>query len=225
MNDPIVIDFEGFADARPLLAGVLVAGAADGGAHGEFRQFVFAEQDERMRVAAEAKNLAVTTLREFCIGLVDRARREKRAIVGFSTHEREEIAKALGGAWPDDVEYIDAKNLAKTWRRAVHPAEEARLKRVRKRKSAREEFGASQFGNRLVDLERLSGGAIPATYGDRRVTARLRVMLEQLGRKREYALLSPGAKRGWSNLLAHNRFDCESAARMSKLSVSARNAA
>ncbi len=64
-----------------------------------------------------------------------------------------------------------------------------------------------------------------ATYGDRRVTTRLRVMLEQLGRKREYALLSPGAKRGWSNLLAHNRFDCESAARMSKLSVSARNAA
>jgi hypothetical protein len=53
-----------------------------------------------------------------------------------------------------------------------------------------------------------------ATYGDRRVTARLRVMLEQLGHKR-----------GWSNLLAHNRFDCESAARMSKLSVSARNAA
>jgi len=52
----------------------------------------------------------------------------------------------------------------------------------------------------------------------------LRVMLEQLARQHDSALLSPGAKRGWTKLLVHNRFDCVSAARLAALEFSSSRA-
>jgi hypothetical protein len=89
MADPIVVDFEGFADKRPVLAGILVDGA--------FQQFAFVDVEPGIETAARARRVECTAFASFCAELVARARCEGRGIAGFSNHERDEIAAGLGG--------------------------------------------------------------------------------------------------------------------------------
>ena len=146
MNDPIVVDFEGFAKGRPVMAGVLV--------EREFRQFAFTDVAPTIAMAARACGLECSGFEAFCIAVVDRARREGRGIAGFSRHERDRLADGLGGRWPDDVAYVDAKKCAKAWRLARHPKAAAGVhaERDRMRKAGVRHGNAH---NRLVDFARL----------------------------------------------------------------------
>lgn len=205
MADPIVVDFEGFANKRPVLAGVLVEGA--------FKQFAFVDVEPGIETAAHARGVRCTTLPAFCRWLVWRARREGRAIGGFSSHERHMIASVLGG-WPAGLVYRDVLKVAKAWRRASHPAEEQRLRRKRARMRDRQVFGAGSYGNGLVDFMRLRGVRIPANYGLRRTTARLGRVLGQCARHGSFEQVTPRTKAAWTSVLAHNHCDCIWAARL-----------
>jgi hypothetical protein len=213
MADPIVVDFEGFADKRPVLAGVLVDGA--------FEQFAFRDVEPGIETAARARGVRCTTLPAFCRWLVRRACREGRAIGGFSSHEKHMIADVLGG-WPAGLVYQDALKAARAWRRALHPAEERRLQRKRDRLKSRRVFGASSHGNGLVDFVRLRGDRIPANYGLRRTTARLGRVLGQCERHGGFERVTPRTKAAWTSVLAHNRCDCVWAARLLESSTLAR---
>ena len=199
MNDPIVVDFEGFTGKAPVLAGVLVDGV--------FAQAAFTDVEPALAMAAQAKGLACVEFAGFCRGLVERARAERRAICGFSIREKQCIAEALGEAWPADVDYLDAKRCAKSWRTSEHPGEGARLARVRRLRSKRGVY-CRGYGNRLVDFVRRSGERIPSNYAHGRVTATLRRVIEQARSKSSFADFPPGAKRAWTRLLEHNRLDC-----------------
>ena len=71
-NEPIVVDFEGFADRRPVLAGVLVGRT--------FTQTAFTDVEPGIALAARGRRLECTAFPEFCAALIERARREQRAI-------------------------------------------------------------------------------------------------------------------------------------------------
>ena len=199
MADPIVVDFEGFADKRPVFAGVLV----DPG----FRQFAFVDVEPGIEVAARARRLECMEFASFCAELVARARCEGRGIAGFSNHERDEIAAGLGGCWPADVEYIDAKRRAKAWRSRRHPEAAARVHVDRTRMRQAKEW-CRNYGNRLIDFVRLAGLDVPDDYGDQRVTAALRRVLEQSSRHTRFGGYPQGVKDAWSAVLRHNRCDC-----------------
>ena len=156
-NEPIVVDFEGFADRRPVLAGVLVGRS--------FTQTAFTDVEPGIALAARGRRLECTEFPAFCAALIERARREQRAISGFSRHERTRIADGLGGAWPEDVEYIDAKKRAKAWRSARHPDAAANVGPERQRLRQKGER-CGNLGNRLVDFVRLAGDEVPSGYDD-----------------------------------------------------------
>ncbi len=200
MNDPIVVDFEGFTGKPPVLVGVLVDGV--------FAQTAFTDVEPALAMAAQAKGLACVEFAGFCRGLVERARAERRAICGFSIREKQCIAEALGEAWPADVEYLDAKRCAKSWGRHQYPGERARLKRIVDRRRRRNAWVPRGYGNRLVDFVRLAGVRIPSNYAHGRVAATLRRIIEQARSKPSYVEFAPGAKRSWTRLLEHNRMDC-----------------
>ena len=199
MADPIMVDFEGFANKRPVLAGVLVDGA--------FQQFAFVDVEPVIEVAARARRLECMEFASFCAELVGRARRERRGIAGFSTHERDWIASGLGGCWPADVEYIDAKRCAKAWRSRRHPEAAARVHVDRTRMRQAKER-CRNHGNRLIDFVRLAGIEVPDDYGDQRVTAALRRVLQQSSRHTRFGGYAQGVKDAWSAVLRHNRCDC-----------------
>jgi hypothetical protein len=199
MADPIMVDFEGFADKRPVLAGVLV--------DGRFTQTAFIDIEPAIAVAARACGLECADFRTFCEALIAKAREEKRAIAGFSKHERDRIAEGLVGGWPDDVRYVDAKTKAKSWRSARHPEAAAAVSPHRDHlRSAGQPV--RNAGNRLIDFVQLMGVDIPPCYGDRGVTKTLRRLLAQSTRQRRYRRITPQTREAWRGLLAHNRLDC-----------------
>jgi len=199
MADPIVVDFEGFANKRPVLAGVLVEGA--------FKQFAFVDVEPGIASAARASRVECVRFADFCAELMARAQRERRPIAGYSMHERKWIAAGLGGPWPGDVEYVDAKRSAKAWRSRRHPEAAARVHPDRERMRQANEWRGGH-GNRLVDFVRLMGSAVPADYGDRGVTGTLRRVLVHASRQGRRGGISRSTRDAWRNLLRHNRFDC-----------------
>lgn len=201
MNDPIVVDFEGFAEGAPILAGVLVGD--------EFVQVAFNDVEPAIAMAATAKDMRCVALADFCRDLVERARVEGRAICGFSCHERDCIAESSAAGWPADIEYIDAKRCAHAWREREHPGERERWQGLRKQMKKRKAWIPRGLGNRLVDFVRLRGTPIPSSYGYGRVTATFERVIAQSRCKASYADFPPGAKRAWTRLLSHNRLDCE----------------
>ena len=72
MNDPIVVDFEGFTGKPPVLVGVLVDGV--------FAQTAFTDVEPALAMAAQAKGLKCGEFAGFCRELIKRARAERRAI-------------------------------------------------------------------------------------------------------------------------------------------------
>ncbi len=66
-----------------------------------------------------------------------------------------------------------------------------------------------KVGNRLVDFMPLLDQSIPSTHAAGKTTSRLRHVIAQLESRGSYAALTPTAKRKWTNLVKHNRRDCE----------------
>ncbi len=206
LDRAIFLDFESFKNGDPLLAGVQI--------DGHFKQVVF---DQRLALAALHKNLELVEPTAWALSLVERAIGDDRPIVGFTETEFEGLAE-LGAELPDR-RYVNARKIAKPWRRKFRPSEHKQvarnLRQFAKSKSSRQRSRShSKEGNRLIDYTVLVGVVPPHMYAHRRVTKRLRSVLQQLDRRGAYSRLTRTAKANWTNVLDHNRFDVEGLAEM-----------
>jgi hypothetical protein len=73
----VYIDFEGFTEQPPTLAGILI--------DGQFEQVVF---DQGLSAAARHSKLQALDAKEWARGLLERVSREQRRVVAFSSHEK-----------------------------------------------------------------------------------------------------------------------------------------
>lgn len=199
LDRAIFLDFESFKTGPPVLAGVQI--------DGHFEQVVF---DPRLRQAADHKGLEVVDSNRWLRWLVERAVREDRLIVAFSTAESRTFAE-LDIPLPAD-RYVNALKIAKTWRWKLHRgvAKQVRANRKRWKNSAKNHLRNRWFfreGNRLIDFAKLADVTPPGKYGSGKVTTWLKTILGQLDRKNDFALLTPRAKGKWTSVLNHNRFD------------------
>ncbi|MHC4934175.1 MAG: hypothetical protein ACYTGV_18535 [Planctomycetota bacterium] len=173
----LYLDFEGFQDAPPALAGVLV---------GErFRQFTF---DPMLRPAAEARGCVPSDWSEWVAWLDTKCTTEGRRLVGFTQHELN-VLRDFGGL---DVSsyYADGHKIARRWKNRCYPDEE---------------IGGWDFQSFMEFIENLP----PRHFRGRNAALRLRYVLDQLEKKREFDRITPVAKAKWTKLLHYNRFDCE----------------
>lgn len=173
----IYIDFEGFEDLTPSLLGIRIESS--------LTQVVL---DPKLHLAAEAKNLPSSTLRETIEQLITRCRRERRLIIGFSQHEKT-VIKQYG-----DIDltglYRDARMIAKRWKNKRHHGEPL-----------------ASWG--LKDFLAFINYARGAHLGGQKSTSRLKAVGDMLAKKQDYQRLTPVAKAKWTKLLEHNQIDCE----------------
>lgn len=172
----IYIDFEGFEGHSPSLLGILIDNSLE--------QVVF---DTRLSLAAEAKNLRVTTLRDTVINLLAKSEAEGRLIVAYSQYEKnviEEFAQAdLTGP------YRDARMIAIRWRAICHR-------------------DRSLNGRGLKDFLEFISFPRGSHLGEKKSTSRLKSVGDMLARKESYQALTPVVKAKWTKLLEHNDIDC-----------------
>ena len=140
-------------------------------------------------------------------------------IMAYSVHERDVLENLLGDELGET--YGNLLKTAKQWRRTCHAEEDAAVARRRTRRRNAEQYVGSE-GNRLIDHCKLAGISIPTNYGVGKTTERMRYVIERLERCGEYDLLTRGAKRKWTNVLAHNRFDCEGLQQLCRVMISER---
>ncbi len=172
----IYIDFEGFVGHPPSLLGVLIGDALE--------QIVL---DPRLRGAAEAKNLRITTLQESITDLLATSRYEDRLIVAYTQHEKIVIQEHAGIDLTGP--YRDARMIALYWKNVCYS------------KKAMKGRGLKDFLE-LIDYPR------SAHLGKRESTNRIRAVADMLARKGKYQELSSGVKAKWTKLLHHNEIDC-----------------
>ena len=192
----IVIDFEGFMNRSPSLVGTLI--------DNHYRCWVFSDVDPALGIAADATGCVKTRLRAFLNGLLRFAIKDGRHIAAYSERERN-VFRDLGlGNLSNSPRFINIRPPAKRWRKAVHPeaAKTAVCTRTIKGHKVK-------VGNRLVDFMPLLDQSIPSTHAAGKTTSRLRHVIAQLESRGSYAALTPTAKRKWTNLVKHNRRDCE----------------
>ena len=206
LDRAILLDFESFKNGDPLLAGVRIDGL--------FKQVVL---NQRLALAALHKHLEIAEPTAWALSLVKRAIRDDRLVVGFAETELEDLA-GLGAELPAH-RYVNAIQIAKPWRRKFRPVEHKQVvqdrRKFAKSKSSRQQSRLySREGNRLIDYTALVGIDPPHMYAHRRVTKRLRSVLQQLDRHGAYSRLTRTAKGNWTNVLEHNRFDVEGLAGM-----------
>jgi len=192
----IVIDFEGFMDRPPSLVGTLI--------DNYYRCTVFTDVDPALTIAADATGCMKARLHTFLVGMIRFAIKEGRHIAAYTERERN-VFRDLGlGDLSNSPRFINIRPPAKRWRRRVYPEAArtaVRTKMVKGRKV--------KVGNRLVDFMPLLDQSIPSTHAVGKTTSRLRHVISQLSSKGSFAALTPTAKRKWTNLVKHNRRDCE----------------
>jgi hypothetical protein len=129
------------------------------------------------------------------------AEAEDRRIIAWSDHERDELAARLldedDRRWFGD-HVIDAKPLAKRWKRRVRPEvvfERDPKNRMRGR-------------HRLDRYLGLIGYSVPKILGPGNSAQRIRAVRGQLARRGAYAALTRTVKGKWTKALKHNWHDC-----------------
>lgn len=206
----IHLDFEGFKDAPPVMASVLVDGRTD--------TVVFEDIAPELAEAARATDLRTTTLDSWVRELFERSVRESRWIAAFSSRERLVLEEC--GLDPDEIgeRHLDVRPLGLAWRKRHHPEVDRAVKARRRRRRERGEFDAGRE-NSLSSLASLAGIEPPPMYGAGRVTARLRAVIGQIADRGSYEAITPIAKSKWRNLLTHNRWDCDASRRLASVAV------
>ena len=150
---------------------------------GIFEQIVY---DEALASAAENKQLAVLDFEQHIVRLLSKCDDEKRAIVAFSEHELNKICEHV----QIDISHVyrNANKIAKRWQRECRP-------QTKKCKGLKEFL-------ELIGFERRPH------LGEKKSTARIRTVREQISNNGHYDSISRVAKAKWTKLLEHNKVDC-----------------
>ena len=170
----IYIDFEGFEKETPALLGVLIDGS--------FEQIIL---DEKFQGAATYKNpMRFVPGRQLIGELLDQSIKEKRKIVAFSAHEKEQCMR-----WYQiDIsnQYVNAKIVARALSKNIESGTKPKnlkqyeqLTRFHRKRDTGEMLNTKCLREALKDLER---------YGE---------------------LRNKGRRTGWTKLREHNRQDVE----------------
>ena len=185
-SSAIYIDFEGFKDQAPALIGIL-----------EDNTFTQVVLDDRLRSAAEAKDLRVDTGSNVLSELLSQAEDEQRRIAGFGLLELQAAKN-----WFDvDLEdrYLNGHRLGRRWwNRGLAPF-------VKKP----EQFSLEAF-------ELCLGIKRPSHLAPGNMTARLGAVLGQIEGRGSYDRITQVAKAKWTKLLDYNEFDVQSLATLVK---------
>jgi hypothetical protein len=173
----VYIDFEGYPYATPTLLGVLI--------EEEFDQFVF---DKILHKAAIAEQLRTESLEEIIDWLFDVCTSEKRYLVAFTQHERNQIKRYCDR----DVEpfYLDAHKLAKRWKNSLHYEENI------------DSWSLKDF-LRFIDYPR------DEALGEGTAAQRIKTVKDALSGGATYASLDQVIKDDWGMLLEYNYVDCD----------------
>ena len=202
LSDPqhaLYIDFEGEQDGPPVLLGVLGRHAALGD-DDDFRQYIF---DETLQPAGAARPTthgachAVNPLEALC-RLRRAAESAAMPILAWSSHEQttiERIVESTGDAafWQGQV--VDAKKLAKRWKRTAYPDVVFTLTRGSGRHALRHYLALIEY-------------PIPTTQQGGLTGQRIRAVRDAMTKRQVFESLTPTQKRKWRSLLEHNWHDC-----------------
>jgi hypothetical protein len=171
----IYIDFEGFLGKAPSLIGVAIGS-----------KFYQVALDEGLRLAAGAKKIPVRSGEDLVRDLLERAMREKRRIVAFSSCEK----RICRDYYRLDLApvYADANRVVKTWAARAYPD----LKRRPKS---------------LKAYLRLIGYPRAACLGERQAAQRIRAVRGMCARRGSYDALTGCVKAKWTKLLEYNKVD------------------
>lgn len=204
----IFLDFEGFKSGPPLMASVRVDGVTE--------TVVFPDQSPELAIAAEASGLRLEPLFQFLHRVSEYATAEERRIVAYSLRELKVFEEGQINVSEVRSAWFDLLPPARDWRAREHPEIDAKVKRRLSRRRARRLWRDSS-DNSLLAMSSLAGIERPAGYGPRRTTRRLRAVAEQIAFRGSFDQLTATAKRKWTNLIRHNRWDCEALEHLAKV--------
>jgi len=171
----IYIDFEGFEARDPSLIGILI--------DDHFEQVILSNTLES---AAKAKGLVYRLGKDLLLEIHQRAIKEHRKIVAYSSHEKEQCYKWYG--LDISAVYVNANLLAKNWYKKTYAAPRIKI-------------------SGLKDYLKLIGYDRGDYLGVKQTTQRIKAVEDMLARKGEYELLTPVSKAKWTKLLEHNKID------------------
>lgn len=192
--EAIYIDFEGLgtANAKPALLGALCCDA-----EGDWLcQYVL--DDRLTRATVASRSCARMDIDDAVAAIVDRAEREGRFVVSWSTFDLSAVAR-----WCDPAltvrfgaVYRNALESARPWKRAVY--------RTFK-------FELDPFGGKhpLKEYFRMVGYELPRHLLPTTPAKWLKHVLEQMEKNSgRYRQTTPETKRDWHRLLDYNKHDC-----------------
>ena len=171
----IYIDFEGFLGKAPSLIGVAIGS-----------KFYQVALDEGLRLAAVAKKIPVRSGDELVRDLFERAVREKRRIVAFSSCEK----RICRDYYRLDLApvYADANRVVKAWAAKAYPELKHRPKS-------------------LKAYLRLIGYPRASCLGERQAAQRIRAVRGMCANRGAYEALTGCVKAKWTKLLEYNKVD------------------
>ncbi len=197
----IYIDFEGTETEPPSFLG---AAWADDDGEFRFLQYVL---EPALWPAAEASTgvFGGTVMRAGWPDLAELRRiaeAEDRRIIAWSDREQKALADSVldegDRRWFDD-NVLDAKPLAKRWKRRVRP--EVVFERDPKNRTRGRHRLDRYFG--------LIGYSVPKILGPGNSAKRIRAVRGQLATRGDYAALTGTVKAKWTKALKHNWHDCK----------------
>jgi len=198
-GDAFYIDFEGEQNGAPVLLGVLGQSEALGDS-ADFRQFVFDPDLQRVGTSRSTSHgpCVSTTAVDALRALRNAVEATGRPVVAWSSYEQSAILELLAGTtetsfW--DGRMVDAKALAKKWKRRNHRDVVFPLTRGSGRHALR-------HYQKLIDYR------LPPTQQGGNTGQRIRAVRDAVQKRGDYASLTPTQKRKWSSLLEHNWHDC-----------------
>lgn len=180
----LYVDYEGNIDLAPTLLGWRV----DGINHGAIIDPAFATCEDRFR----ARDVLLRDHAEVVQELIARAEAEHRYLVSWSEHDWRQMLLVL-----PDQDWQE--RLCRVYRNAIKTA----------RPWYRHTYGETPPKAELQHFLNCLGYAPPERYGQGIVGSALRLLRTQLAEGRTYPELTPKARKGWVQVVKHNRLDLE----------------
>jgi len=143
--------------------------------------------DSQLTSAARAKGCETAALCDVAAELKRRCVEEQRRLVGYSQHELDVFLEYTGIDFGND--YGDARMVAKRWWNICRP-------------------GVPRPDNGLKAFLEAIGQPMPAHFGERKATSRLKAVIDMLSKRGSYNQLTPVVKAKWRKLLNYNAHDC-----------------
>jgi len=170
--------------------------------------------DRALNSAADAKGLTVAEAGSVSEKLLEFALCHSVVLVAYSTAEVSYLKSLFNGQIPDrycSLNYLNMAKAAKNWIRRNHAEQfDALGDYSAKQHRGQPDYIRRQINHSLASRMRLTDFPPPGNYGIRRVMRKINYLLTALGQhQQKFEDVPRAAKRKWTEVLIHNRFDVE----------------